>query len=182
MYRFWPAVFVLPFLPNDRVRPCSNMPRGDSCGSPWPRASATHLRARSIRRAASGGCTPLRSAPPGPRCPARPPPSIACRADCAYLQRVSPAAADSRPGCQRRFNFPGKCVIVRLIQLEGCSVVRNGWPMGVPLKFQAHPQPNTEKLHSRRRTPAPGSSYTRVTPQFRRGGAAPVSNLCMAGL
>src|SRR6266852_3062923 len=34
MYRFWLAFFgVTTFLPNDRVRGCSNIPRGDSCGS-----------------------------------------------------------------------------------------------------------------------------------------------------
>src|SRR6266852_6401842 len=34
MYRFWLAFFgVTTFLPNDRARPCSNIARGDSCGS-----------------------------------------------------------------------------------------------------------------------------------------------------
>jgi len=134
MYRFWPAVFgVNVFFPNERVRPCSNMVRGDSCGSSVATRSSAFTSALESNRPCRVRwlySSTMRTAWSTPSCS----PSTVNRVSCRLVRTWSESSS------KRRFSsrvpkkgsiFPVMC-IVRLIQLEGCSALRNGWPMGVP--------------------------------------------------
>src|SRR5271157_1348732 len=137
MYRFWPAVFgVTVFFPNDRVRPCSNMPRGDSCGS----SVATRISDFTSALESNRPCrvrwlysSTIRTAWSTLSCS----PSTVKRVSCSVVRTCSESSSSrifSSRVPKKGSIFPVMC-IVRLIHLEGCSALRNGCPMGVPLKI-----------------------------------------------
>jgi len=137
---------VLPSSSERRVRPSRTCARRFMRLFRGTRISDFTSVLESIRPCRVSGCTPLRSAPPGPRCLlALHRQSVSCR----FVRTCSEFSSSRRFSSRvpkKGSIFPVMC-IVRLSSWKVALSYGTGGD-GSPLKISAGRSPNTEKLHS----------------------------------